>query len=194
MAEDDRLRDLVAEVAAAYFWNSHIPPAEIPTVVQQIATSLAAVRTAPAAAEQPAEPEPTAQRKATPAQIKKSITPDALISFEDGKPYKTLKRHLSTQGMSLAEYKEKWGLPKDYPTVAPSYSAARSAMAKASGLGALRRTRGAAATPAPAQAPAPVAAAPAKRGRRPKAAAVVDNEAPSAPKRRGRKPAAQPAS
>ena len=73
--------------------------------------------------------------KATPAQIRKSITPEALISFEDGKPYKTLKRHLTTHGMTVAEYKAKWGLPNDYPTTAPAYSEARSAMAKALGLG-----------------------------------------------------------
>jgi predicted transcriptional regulator len=73
--------------------------------------------------------------KATPAQIRKSITRDALISFEDGKPYKTLKRHLTTFGLTIEQYRAKWGLPADYPTVAPSYSEARSAMAKALGLG-----------------------------------------------------------
>jgi predicted transcriptional regulator len=143
MAQDDHLRDLVAEVAAAYFSNSHVAPSDIPTVVQQIASSLASVGTAsaPAAAQEPSEeasPE-VAVKKATPAQVRKSITPDALVSFEDGKPYKTLKRHLTTRGMTLADYREKWGLPKDYPTVAPNYSATRSAMAKSLGLGQLSR-------------------------------------------------------
>ena len=84
-----------------------------------------------------APPAPTVETvtKATPAQIRKSITPEALISFEDGKPYKTLKRHLTTHGMTVAEYKAKWGLPNDYPTTAPAYSEARSKMAKALGLG-----------------------------------------------------------
>ena len=81
---------------------------------------------------QASEPEPI---KLTAAQIRKSVTPDALISFEDGKPYKTLKRHLTTRGLTLAEYKTKWGLPTDYPTTAPSYSARRSEMAKSLGLG-----------------------------------------------------------
>jgi predicted transcriptional regulator len=71
----------------------------------------------------------------TPAQIRRSITPDALVSFEDGKSYKTLKRHLSTRGLSVEQYKAKWGLPADYPVVSPNYSAARSAMAKTLGLG-----------------------------------------------------------
>lgn len=147
MAGDENLRDLVAEVAAAYFSNSHVPPAEIPTVVQQIASSLAAVGSSAAMPETSAE-QPASQRKLTPAQIRKSITPDALISFEDGRPYKTLRRHLTTHGLTIEQYKEKWGLPKDYPTVAPSYSAARSAMAKSLGLGQMRKTpTSAAATP-----------------------------------------------
>lgn len=132
--EHDRLKELVADVAAAYFSNTHVAPADIPHVIQQIASSLTNVspaETAPAAEvqEEPAAP------KMTPAQIRKSITPDALISFEDGKAYRTLKRHLSTRGLSPEEYREKWGLPRDYPMVAASYSEARSAMAKSLGLG-----------------------------------------------------------
>lgn len=73
--------------------------------------------------------------KPTKAQIKASITDDALISFEDGKPYKMLKRSLSLRGMTMAYYREKWGLPDDYPSVAPAYSARRSELAKANGLG-----------------------------------------------------------
>lgn len=161
MAADDNLRDLVAEVAAAYFSNSHVTPAEIPTVVQQIASSLAAVGASAPAPEDSAL-QPASPKKLTPAQIRKSITPDALISFEDGKPYKTLRRHLTTHGLTIEQYKEKWGLPKDYPTVSPNYSAARSAMAKSLGLGQMRKT---VSDPAPA-------APPATRGRR-KAAAKV---------------------
>lgn len=140
MAEDsDHLKELVADVAAAYFSNSHVAPADIPHVIGQIAASLKAV-----AADAPAaEPEAATESEETPppvkltaAQIRKSITPDAIISFEDGKGYKTLKRHLGIRGMTPAEYKAKWGLPKDYPVVSPNYSAARSAMAKSFGLGA----------------------------------------------------------
>jgi predicted transcriptional regulator len=85
------------------------------------------------------------------SQVKKSITPDSLISFEDGKPYKTLRRHLATRGLTPEQYRDKWGLPADYPMVSPNYSAARSAMAKHSGLGQLRR--GAINSPAPSEAP-----------------------------------------
>ena len=72
-------------------------------------------------------------------KIRKSIKPDALISFEDGKAYKTLKRHLSRRGLTVEAYKAKWGLPSDYPMTAASYSATRSAMAKSLGLGSLRQ-------------------------------------------------------
>ena len=71
--------------------------------------------------------------------IKKSVTPDYLISLEDGKRYKALKRHLRTRGMTPDEYRIKWGLPQDYPMVAASYSEKRSQLAKNSGLGAQRR-------------------------------------------------------
>ena len=69
-------------------------------------------------------------RSPRPAQIRKSITPDALISFIDGKPYKTLKRHLTGNGMTIEQYRERFGLPRDYPSTAASYSAQRSALAK----------------------------------------------------------------
>ena len=151
MAETDRLQELVAEVAAAYFSNSHVSPTEIPMVVQQIASSLAAVTSAPEAAPaaEPAETPETPPKRMHPAQVKKSITPDGLISFEDGMPYKTLRRHLATRGLTPQQYKEKWGLPGDYPMVSPNYSAARSAMARTIGLGQSRRGRGAAAKSPP---------------------------------------------
>ena len=132
MSESDQaLRALVADVAAAYFSSSHVAPSDIPGIIAQIATSLGSVGdgTAPPEAEAASEP------KLTRAQIRKSITPAALISFEDGKPYKTLRRHLSVKGLTPDQYREKWGLPSDYPITAPSYSAARSALAKNLGLG-----------------------------------------------------------
>ena len=169
MSEDNTdLRVLVAEVAAAYFSNSHVNASDIGQVINQIAASLSAagvppVEAAPADAT-PAAATPTAATTqpamATPAQIRKSVQRDGIVSFEDGKAYKTLKRHLSTRGMTPLEYREKWGLPKDYPMVAPSYSEARSAMAKTIGLGA--RGRGAV-KPAPAV----------KRGRGRKAAGAA---------------------
>lgn len=74
-------------------------------------------------------------RQPTTAEIKASVTPDFITSFEDGKLYRTLKRHVAKHGMTLAEYRTKWGLPSDYPSVAPGYSAKRSELAKAAGLG-----------------------------------------------------------
>ncbi|MBW8814017.1 MAG: MucR family transcriptional regulator [Caulobacterales bacterium] len=159
MAEQsDRLRELVAEVAAAYFSNSHVSQNDLGAVIREIAASLSAVGETPAVAE-PAAVE-IEQPKLTPAQIRKSITNDALISFEDGKGYKTLRRHLTSRGLTPEQYREKWGLPADYPVTSPSYSAARSQMAKSRGLGQLRRKA------APALAKEAAAAAPAaKRGR-----------------------------
>jgi predicted transcriptional regulator len=161
MAEEQNhnLRDLVAEVAAAYFANSHVAVGEIGTVIEHIAKSLGAVGdSAPTVTVSEVEPP---ARRLTPARIRKSITPEALISFEDGKPYKTLRRHLSVKGLTPEQYKEKWGLPKDYPLVAASYSAARSQMAKDLGLGNKRRGAIPAAAPTPStrrrRAPKPAA-------------------------------------
>jgi predicted transcriptional regulator len=149
MAEEksDNLRDLVAEVAAAYFGNSHVAVAEIGTVVEQIARSLGAVGGGSLATATTEEDAPTTLRL-TSAQIRRSITPEALISFEDGNSYKTLRRHLAVKGLTPEQYREKWGLPKDYPMVSAAYSAARSQMAKDLGLG-NRRAAPAAAAPSP---------------------------------------------
>ena len=139
MAEDsDHLRDLVAQVASAYFSNSHVIPSDIPAVISQIAASLTSVGGASGASDKAAstDDEP---KKLTPGQVRKSITPEALISFEDGRGYKTLRRHLASRGLTPEAYREKWGLPANYPLVAPDYSAARSQMAKNLGLGQLRR-------------------------------------------------------
>src|SRR5947209_6654546 len=132
----EKLRDLVAQVASAYFSNSHVAAAEISTVIAQIASSLDGVGTVAASGE--GQENVDLPKKLTPAQVKKSITPSALISFEDGRPYKTLRRHLSVRGLTPDDYRQKWGLPASYPMVAPDYSAARSAMAKTLGLGQLR--------------------------------------------------------
>lgn len=143
MSSEVRLQELVAQVAAAYFSGSHVSVGEIPTVISQIAASLGAM--SPSAAPQSAGAPEIA--KATSAQVRKSITPEVLISFEDGKAYKTLRRHLSTKGLTPEQYRQKWGLPSDYPMVSPNYSAARSAMAKTLGLGRLgqaERAKGAA--------------------------------------------------
>ncbi len=189
--ENERLRELVAEVAAAYFSNSHISPSDIPSVVNQIATSLQSVGTA--GADAGAAEEAPVMEKLTPAQIRKSITPDGLLSFEDNKPYKTLRRHLATRGMTPEQYRAKWGLPNDYPMVSPNYSAARSQMAKNLGLGRKAGSPAAEAAPSTAAADAapdagaPAPAAPRGRGR-PRNADRAAAAAAATPKRRGRKP------
>lgn len=130
MAETNaKLIELTAEIVANYVANNSTSVSDLPALIKATHDALAGVGAPEAAA--PADAHP----KATAAQIRKSITPDALISFEDGKPYRTLKRHLTTMGLTVDEYKAKWGLPKDYPTVSPNYSEARSQMAKALGLG-----------------------------------------------------------
>jgi len=128
--EDDSssLVNLTSAIVGAFVGNNPTPQADLPAL---IATVHQALRTV----DQPQAEAPAEPAKPTAAQIRKSITPDALISFEDGRSYKTLKRHLTIRGMTLADYKAKWGLPKTYPTTAPNYSAIRSQMAKSFGLG-----------------------------------------------------------
>jgi predicted transcriptional regulator len=129
----DRLRELVSNVAAAYFSNSSVSPDDIPNVLAQIASSLGAIgeppQAKPAASPTPSRPKPTA------AEIRNSIGPDGLISFEDGRTYKTLRRHLNRLGVTPRQYREKWGLPPDYPLVAPNLSELRSALARQKQLG-----------------------------------------------------------
>jgi predicted transcriptional regulator len=127
--------DLAAEIVAAYVTKNAVPIAELPALISSVHGALN--RTAQGA---------TVERKKElhPAvPIKKSITPDFLISLEDGKRYKSLKRHLRTSyNMTPEEYRAKWGLPADYPMVAPNYAKARSELAKNMGLGQKRRTAG----------------------------------------------------
>jgi predicted transcriptional regulator len=153
MSDDLEIKKIVGQVAAAYFGNSHVTPSEIATVINQIANSLAEVG-APTPAPKAVAPE-AEEKKLTPAQIRRSITPDAIISFEDNRPYKTMRRHLAARGMTPDEYRSKWGLPRDYPMVAPSYSEMRSNFAKERGLGARGRLNAPAAPLADAAGPAP---------------------------------------
>lgn len=128
MDDNTELLALTADIAAAYVSNNTVQAADVPSVIQTIYRALASVGSAAAA------PAPEPQKPAVP--IKKSITPDFLVSLEDGKKYKSLKRHLRTQyNMSPEDYRAKWGLAKDYPMVAPNYAASRSALAKSMGLG-----------------------------------------------------------
>ncbi|MER2253427.1 MucR family transcriptional regulator [Methylorubrum podarium] len=149
--EDSTLPDVLsmtADIVAAYVSNNSVPASELPSLLVQVHAAFASLSTA-SSAEVGGEIE-----KPTSAQIKKSITPDALISFVDGKPYRTLKRHLNGHGLSVDEYRTRYGLPSDYPSVAANYSASRSALAKQLGLGNQRKK--AELTPEPAPEPTPV--------------------------------------
>ena len=121
---------LAADIVCAYVSNNSVPVTELPTLLGSVHAALNGLA-AGAAVAAPAE----TVEKPTPAQIRKSITPDALISFIDGKSYKTLKRHLAAHGLDPHSYRQRYGLPTDYPLVAPSYAAQRSELARAIGLG-----------------------------------------------------------
>ena len=112
--------------------NNSIPAAELVALIVTTHAALTGLGNVGVPAAAPAA-------RTTPAQIRKSITPEGLISFEDGKAYKTLKRHLTALGLTPEGYREKWGLPRDYPMVAASYSETRSALARSAGLGQQRR-------------------------------------------------------
>jgi predicted transcriptional regulator len=121
---------LTTEIVSAYVANNSVQPTELPALIAAVHGALQRLTTGADAA--PAE---DTVEKPTPAQIRKSITPDALISFMDGKPYKTMKRHLSKHGLDLAGYRARFGLPDDYPSVSPNYSTQRSTLARSLGLG-----------------------------------------------------------
>jgi predicted transcriptional regulator len=111
--------DLTANIVSAYLSNNPTPASEIPGLIETQA--------------EPAKPA---------VSVKKSMTPDYLVCLEDGKRFKSLKRHLRTQyNMTPEQYRDKWGLPAEYPMVAPNYAVARSQLAKKMGLGQQRRRR-----------------------------------------------------
>ena len=128
------LIEMTTEVVAAYVTKNHVRAAELPELISTVHASLAGMGRAPVA-----EPEPG--KLVPPVSIKKSITDEYLISLEDGQRYKSLKRHLNVRGLTPAEYRSKWGLPNDYPMVAPAYAKARSELAKSFGLGQVRRKK-----------------------------------------------------
>ncbi|WP_407521841.1 MucR family transcriptional regulator [Methylobacterium oryzisoli] len=125
---------LVADIVSAYVSHNHLSVGELPALIQSVHDQLSKLG-------RPAEPE--AEPLVPPVPIKRTVTPDAIISLEDGKPYKSLKRHLSTRGLSPEEYRRKWGLPHDYPMVAANYAAQRSELARTIGLGRSRQQRAA---------------------------------------------------
>jgi len=124
----DRRVELTASVVSAYVSHNPIPSTDLPSLINQIYAALVS------AGGSAREVKPEVLRPAVP--IRKSVTPDYIISLEDGKKFKSLKRHLmSRYGMTPEDYRAKWGLPADYPMVAPNYAAARSTLAKFTGLG-----------------------------------------------------------
>ena len=128
MDEKSEIIEMTADIVSAYVGANTVSATDLPSLIQSVHKALAGVSTGEEAVEvAPKEPA---------VSIKKSITPDFLICLEDGRKFKSLKRHLRTKyNMSPEEYRAKWGLPKDYPMVAPNYAKARSDLAKQMGLG-----------------------------------------------------------
>lgn len=148
--ETSDLTGMTAAIVSAYVMKNRLEP-------QQVATLVLSVHQALTGLGGEAAPEAAADESKSKAEIKRSITAEHLISFIDGKPYRTLKRHVGLHGMTMAAYRERFGLPMDYPSTSAGYSAARSAMAKLIGLGQKGRTAKAA---APKAKPAPKARKP----------------------------------
>lgn len=132
MTDDSSYIELAADIVSAYVSNNSVPASELPALISDIHGAL--LRLSGPVTEEPSEPQKPA------ISVKKSIAPDFIVCLEDGKKFKSLKRHLRTQyNMSPEQYREKWALPADYPMVAPNYAAARSRLAKEMGLGQQRR-------------------------------------------------------
>ncbi|MCJ2143997.1 MucR family transcriptional regulator [Methylobacterium sp. E-066] len=152
--DKSRFVTLASEIVSAYVSNNHVQSADLPKLLNDIHGAIQGVCAGGTTAAAPDKP--TAQA------IRRSVTPDFLISFEDGKPYKTLRRHLTLRGLTPEAYRAKWGLEPDYPMTAQSYSEQRSQLARSLGLGQQRRKS--VAPPAPEPEPAPQPAK--KRGAR----------------------------
>jgi len=120
------LVELAADIVSAYVSNTGVRAEDLPNLINSVHGALKNIGT-------PEESAP--QKHEAPMSWKKAIRPDYIVSFEDGKHYKSMKRHLTGRGLTPQQYREKWGLPRDFPMVAPEYAKARSEMAKRSGLG-----------------------------------------------------------
>ena len=130
---NDLLVELTADIVAAYVSNHVVPVGDLGTLISDVHSALSNTSA-------PAPVVAVAEKPKPPVPIKKSIEDDYLICLEDGQKFKSLKRHLMTHyNMTPEEYREKWGLPADYPMVAPAYAEARSRLAKEMGLGQRRK-------------------------------------------------------
>jgi len=129
MDQKPALIELAAQIVAAYVGNNQVAQADLPRLIADIHHALEKTASGQAPKDDAAETRPA-------VNVKKSITPDYLICLEDGKKFKSLKRHLRTHfNLTPEQYREKWGLPADYPMVAPNYASARSSLARNMGLG-----------------------------------------------------------
>ena len=126
---DTQYVELAADIVSAYVANNNVQRGELPDLIASVHMALAKLGGA-------TEPAPVAAPLVPAVSIRKSVTPEAIICLEDGKSFKSLKRHLSSKyDLTPEQYRTKWGLPADYPMVAPAYAEARSALAKSMGLG-----------------------------------------------------------
>jgi predicted transcriptional regulator len=124
--------ELTADIVAAYVGNNAVPTTELPSLIRDVYNALANAMAGTK------EQEVVEEKPAVP--VRRSVTPEAIVCLEDGKKFKSLKRHLRTHhNMTPEEYREKWSLGADYPMVAPNYAEARSSLAKKMGLGQRRR-------------------------------------------------------
>ena len=155
------LTELTVEIVSAYVAKNNLPMSELPVLLHNVHAALETLGMT--------KEEPKVEELKPAVPIKKSITDNYIVSLENGQRFKSLKRHLmSTYGMTPADYRAKWNLPKDYPMVAPGYASARSALAKCLGLGRKAMPRS-----APVVAPAPEPAPAKKAGRLKRGAAVA---------------------
>jgi predicted transcriptional regulator len=131
---DSTYIELTAQIVSAYVGNNSVPSAEIASLIGQVHAALKRVSGGQAA--------PSAEPVKPAVPVKRSLNSDYIVCLEDGKKFKSLKRHLRTRyNMTPEQYREKWSLPADYPMVAPNYAVARSQLAKQMGLGQQRRRR-----------------------------------------------------
>ena len=129
----DELLALTADIVASHVSNNSVPVSDLPVLIEQVFKTLASVGGGDAQ---------TNDRPQPAVPIKRSVTPDYLVCLEDGKKLTMLKRHLKTRySMTPDEYRDRWGLPADYPMVAPNYAKQRRALAKKIGLGTTRRKK-----------------------------------------------------
>jgi predicted transcriptional regulator len=121
--------ELAAEIVAAFVSNNPLQKGELPALIHAVHSAVERL------AAEPESAPPRVEAKTPAVPIRRSITPDFLICLDDGKRFKSLRRHLAGLGMTPAQYREKWTLPSNYPMVAPNYAAQRSALPKKIGFG-----------------------------------------------------------